>query len=264
MPRVMVVYGARPEAIKMAPLVLALRAHPRLTPVVAVTGQHREMLDQVNDLFGIVPEHDLDLMVPGATLADLGARTLHATAALLERERPDVVVVQGDTSSAFVAGLAAFYAGVPVVHLEEGLRTGDLRSPFPEEGNRRLLAPLAALHLAPTETSRRNLLAESVPAAAIAVTGNTVIDALRQAVTVPARFDDPRVARLVATAGAGPLLLVTTHRRESWGEPMRQAMAGVRELVARHRDLRVLVPLHRNPVVRDVVEPMLGPCRRSP
>ena len=154
MKRVMLIYGTRPEAIKMAPLVRALDDHPDLQPIVAVTGQHREMLDQVNDLFDIKPEHDLDLMVPGSSLTDLAARTLSGTGGLIDRESPDAVVVQGDTTSAMIAALAAFYNEIPVIHLEAGLRTGDLAAPFPEEGNRRLVAPLTRLHLAPTQTSR--------------------------------------------------------------------------------------------------------------
>ncbi len=162
LPRVMTVYGTRPEAIKMAPLVAALEADDRLEPVVAVTGQHREMLDQVNALFGIAPHHDLDLMTPGASLAEITARTVLATSALLRETRPDVVVVQGDTTTVLATSLAAFYERIPVVHLEAGLRTGDVRSPFPEEANRRLTAPLADLHLAPTATSKANLVRESI------------------------------------------------------------------------------------------------------
>ena len=218
MKSVLVVYGTRPEAIKVAPVILALRGHPTITVRTAVTGQHREMLDQVNDLFGIVPDHDLDLMVPGATLADLSSRTLQRLAAVLETERPDAVVVQGDTSTAFIAALAAFYAQIPVIHVEAGLRTGDLASPFPEEGNRQLIGRLAALHLAPTETSRSNLLAEGIDATSIVVTGNTVIDALQDAVSKPVSFADESVARLVASGEK--FVLVTAHRRESWGRPM--------------------------------------------
>jgi UDP-N-acetylglucosamine 2-epimerase (non-hydrolysing) len=256
MTRVMTIYGTRPEAIKMAPLVTALRAHPRLEPVVAVTGQHREMLDQVHASFGIRPDHDLDLMAPGSGLAEMGAAVLRATTALLDRARPDLVVVQGDTSSAFFAALSAFYARVPVVHLEAGLRTGDLASPFPEEANRRLTAPLAALHLAPTETSRRHLVAERIDPATIVVTGNTVIDALLDTRTRPVRFADPAVA--AALTSGRSILLVTSHRRESWGAPMRAAMAAVRAVAERRPELLVVLPMHRNPVVREVVEPALG------
>lgn len=259
MKRVMIVYGTRPEAIKMAPLVLALADHPSIEPVVTVTGQHREMLDQVNDLFGIKPEHDLDLMVPGATLAELASRALAATNNLLKHERPDAVVVQGDTSTAFIAALAAFYEQIPIAHLEAGLRTGTMYSPFPEEANRVLTARIADLHLAPTQISRKNLLEEGVDSRAIAVTGNTVIDALDRAVSTPVDFTDPRLSDFLRREGE--LVLVTTHRRESWGEPMQRAMAAVRAVAAGQPHVRWILPMHRNPVVREVVEPMLGDLR---
>jgi len=257
--RVMTVYGTRPEAIKMAPLVAALAADDRIDPVVAVTGQHREMLDQVNTLFGIRPAHDLDLMAPGATLAEITARTVLATSALLRETRPDVVVVQGDTTTVLATGLAAFYEHIPVVHLEAGLRTGDVRSPFPEEANRRLTAPLADLHLAPTATSKANLVRESIDAGRVPVTGNTVIDALQWTTAQPVEFEDPRVAEAVEDAARGrDLLLVTSHRRESWGPRMVETMTAIRDLALGRPDLQVLLPMHRNPIVRDVIEPLLG------
>jgi UDP-N-acetylglucosamine 2-epimerase (non-hydrolysing) len=251
----MVVYGTRPEAIKLAPVVRALDEHGALRPRVVVTGQHREMLDQVNDFFGITPDVDLDLMTPGASVNAIARRVLESMETLLESGRPDAVVVQGDTTSAFAASLAAFLAAVPVVHVEAGLRTGNLRSPFPEEANRRLTAVVADLHLAPTTTARDNLLAESVDPARILVTGNTVVDALQWAVRQPVRFTDPRVEEL---GGERPLLLVTTHRREAWGPRMAAAMAGLGEVAAAHPELDVLLPMHRNPVVRDAVVEALG------
>jgi UDP-N-acetylglucosamine 2-epimerase (non-hydrolysing) len=251
----MVVYGTRPEAIKLAPVVRALDEHDALRPRVVVTGQHREMLDQVNDFFGITPDVDLDLMTPGASVNAIARRVLESMETLLESGRPDAVVVQGDTTSAFAASLAAFLAEVPVVHVEAGLRTGNLRSPFPEEANRRLTAVVADLHLAPTTTARDNLLAESVDPARILVTGNTVVDALQWAVRQPVRFTDPRVEEL---GGERPLLLVTTHRREAWGPRMAAAMAGLGEVAAAHPELDVLLPMHRNPVVRDAVVEALG------
>jgi len=254
--RVAAIYGTRPEAIKMAPLVSRLQDHALIQPVVVVTGQHREMLDQVNELFGIKPDHDLDLMVHGATLADLSSRALLAVSELLEQERPDAVVVQGDTSTAFVAALAAFYLGIPVVHLEAGLRSGNISSPFPEEANRRLVAPLAALHLAPTATSRANLEAEGVDPAIIATTGNTVIDALQEALTTPVRFADAAVEELVQAGRR--FVLVTAHRRESWGEPMREAMLALRDVALAEPELSFVVPMHRNPIVREVVRDVLG------
>ena len=258
--RVMTIYGTRPEAIKMAPLVGELRRHDQLTPVVAVTGQHREMLDQVNNLFGIEPTHDLDLMTPGATLAEITSRTILATSHLLQDVRPDVVVVQGDTTTVLAAALSAFYEKIPVVHLEAGLRTGNIYSPFPEEVNRRLTSPLASLHLAPTSTSKANLLREGIDEATIPVTGNTVIDALEWTTTQPVEFSDPRVGEIVDAAKAGSrLLLVTSHRRESWGDRMTESMGAIRDLAVANPDVLVLLPMHRNPIVRDVIEPMLGP-----
>lgn len=260
MHRVMTIYGTRPEAIKMAPLVGALERHPDLEPVVAVTGQHREMLDQVNQLFGIVPTHDLDLMTPGATLAQITSKTITATSALMQEVRPDVVVVQGDTTTVLAAALSAFYEKIPVVHLEAGLRTGDIYSPFPEEVNRRLTSPLAALHLAPTATSKANLLREGIDEATIPVTGNTVIDALQWTTHQPVEFTDPRVGEVVASAKDGRrVLLVTSHRRESWGDRMTESMGAIRDLAVANPDVTVLLPMHRNPIVRDVIEPMLGP-----
>ena len=252
---VMTIYGTRPEAIKMAPLISALRKHSSLRPIVAVTGQHREMLDQVNALFDIVPEFDLDLMSKGATLTQIATRTLTASSELLERVRPDVVVVQGDTSSAFTAALAAFYHQIPVVHLEAGLRTGNIYSPFPEEVNRRLTAPISALHLAPTSTSRANLEAEGIDSGSIVVTGNTVIDALQMATGRHVSFTDPKVGESVASGRR--ILLVTSHRRESWGEKMTEAMGAVRAIAQRHPDLQVILPMHRNSIVREVIEPVL-------
>lgn len=249
---VMVVYGTRPEAIKMAPLIAELHRHPRLRPVVAVTGQHREMLDQVNDLFDITPDHDLDVMRPGATLSELASRMLTAAGDLLGSARPDAVVVQGDTSSAFIVALAAFYQRITVVHLEAGLRTGDLDAPFPEEGNRRLTAPITALHLAPTGTSRANLEREGIAPGSIVVTGNTVIDALRTVTRKAVAFTDPRLAAAVASGSR--ILLVTCHRRESWGEPMTEAMRALRTIGEKHPALQIVLPMHRNAVVREVIQ----------
>ena len=252
----MVVYGTRPEAIKMAPAASALRRSAQFETVVAVTGQHREMLDQVNALFGIVPDVDLDLMSAGAGLSDMTARAVSAVGAAIRERSPDVVLVQGDTTSAFCAGLAAFYEKVPVVHLEAGLRTGDIYSPFPEEVNRRLLGQFAALHLAPTSSSGANLVRENVSPESIVVTGNTVIDALRTAVSVEPVFTDKRVTSFLAQDG--PLLLVTAHRRESWGEPMEQSMSALKEVLDKHPECRIILPMHRNEKVRSVVEPILG------
>jgi UDP-N-acetylglucosamine 2-epimerase (non-hydrolysing) len=252
---ILVVYGTRPEAIKLAPLVRALRADADLRTKVVVTGQHREMLDQVHSFFQISPDVDLDLMSHGATPNAVARAVLGQLERVLEADRPDAVVVQGDTTSAFAASLAAFLTGVPVVHLEAGLRTGNLRSPFPEEANRRLTGVVTSLHLAPTVTAQRNLELESVDPATILVTGNTVVDALQWAVQQPVGITDERVASLDRDRG---LVLVTTHRRESWGARMEQAMAGIGDVARDHPELDVLLPLHRNSVVRDAVQAALG------
>jgi UDP-N-acetylglucosamine 2-epimerase (non-hydrolysing) len=251
-PLVMSVYGTRPEAIKVAPLVRAMAASDRLSTTTVVTGQHREMLDEVNRVFGIVPDHDLDLMVHGQTLAQLAGRVLDGLDPLLEKVAPDAVVVQGDTTTSTAAALAAFYRRIPVVHLEAGLRSHDLGSPFPEEANRRITSRIASLHLAPTATSRRNLLADGVPDASIVVTGNTVIDALRHTAETGPPARGPLVDRL---AGAGRVMAVTVHRRESWGTTMHGVGRAVARLARSEPDLTVVLPLHRNPVVRGAVLP---------
>ncbi|PWD50869.1 UDP-N-acetylglucosamine 2-epimerase (non-hydrolyzing) [Serinibacter arcticus] len=249
----MTVYGTRPEAIKVAPLVAAIDASDVLEGTTVVTGQHREMLDQVNEVFGIVPDHDLDVMSHGQSLSHLFARVLERLDPVLESVRPDAVVVQGDTSTSTAAALAAFHRRIPVVHLEAGLRSGDLHSPFPEEANRRLTSRLAALHLAPTAGSRENLLTEGVPATDVVVTGNTVIDALLDVVARPVSFRDAEVSR--AVDGDGDLLLVTAHRRESWGEGMRGIGRALATLATRRPDLTIVLPAHRNPQVRAAVLP---------
>ena len=252
---VMVVYGTRPEAVKMAPVIRALDDAPDLRPSVVVTGQHRSMLDQVNDLFGIRVAHDLDIMGPRQTLEGVTIRALGGLAPLIRAERPDAVLVQGDTTTTLTAALAAFYERVPVVHLEAGLRTGDIASPFPEEMNRRLTSQLAALHLAPTATSRANLEREGVDPARIVVTGNTVIDALLDVVGRDLPYEDTQLAGL--DDDDRRVLLVTTHRRESWGEPMRGVGRAVATVARRHPDLLVVLPVHRNPVVREALLPQL-------
>jgi UDP-N-acetylglucosamine 2-epimerase (non-hydrolysing) len=248
----LVVYGTRPEAIKLAPLVKALERSPHVRPVVAVTGQHREMLDQVNTLFGITPAHDLDIIRPRQTLEGVTIRALEGLSPVVRVERPDVVVVQGDTTTCFVAALAAFYEQVPVVHVEAGLRTDNLYNPFPEEMNRRLTTALTALHLAPTQTSRENLLREAVAENRIHVTGNTVIDAL---LDVVAR-DLPLSPELAAVRDRRTVL-VTLHRRESWGEPMARSAQAVARLARAFPDVLFVLPAHLNPVVREVLLPPL-------
>ncbi|WP_263119066.1 UDP-N-acetylglucosamine 2-epimerase (non-hydrolyzing) [Cellulomonas sp. RIT-PI-Y] len=253
--RVMTVYGTRPEAIKCAPVVKALAESPDFAGITVVTGQHREMLDQVNELFGIVPDHDLDVMSHGQSLSGIFARVLAGLDPVLEAERPDAVIVQGDTTTSTAAAVAAFYRQIPVVHLEAGLRSGDLDSPFPEEGNRKLTSQIASLHLAPTTTSRDNLLAEGVPAERIVVTGNTVIDALLETVAKRVPFADPALAEAVDVGRR--LLVVTTHRRENWGGAMEGVGRAIARIAREHPDLLVVLPAHRNPVVREAVLPAL-------
>jgi UDP-N-acetylglucosamine 2-epimerase (non-hydrolysing) len=250
----MVVYGTRPEAVKMAPLVQALRAATGIQTTVVVTGQHREMLDQVNQVFGIVPDVDLDIHEPGQTLGAVTTRSLQGVEEVLRTRGPDVVAVQGDTTTTFAASLAAFYQGVPVVHLEAGLRTNDPASPFPEEINRRLTTQLAALHLAPTTTSRDNLLAENVDPARVVVTGNTVIDALHWTVASRQPYGDSALEDELEANGR-PVLLVTAHRRESWGAPMEGIGRALAQIAARHPEYLLVFPVHRNPLVRQAILP---------
>jgi UDP-N-acetylglucosamine 2-epimerase (non-hydrolysing) len=251
--KIMVVYGTRPEAIKVAPLIQALASSAFFVPVAAVTAQHRSMLDQVNHVFGIEPQFDLNIHRPGQTLAEITMRALQGVHSLLAEQRPDAVVVQGDTTTVFAAALAAFYQQIPVVHLEAGLRTGDPYSPYPEEINRQLATRLAVLHLAPTSTSRSNLLAENVDPGTVVVTGNTVIDALLWTVGRQFDYGDPVLSDLAGTDA--PLLLVTAHRRESWGDPMRAVGRALARIAREHPDLRIVFPIHRNPVVREAILP---------
>lgn len=252
---IMAIYGTRPEGIKMAPLVLALRNDPRFEVRVVVTGQHREMLDQVNQNFGIVPDCDLDIHAPGQSLTQISNRTLEGLTEVLKKDRPDAVLVQGDTSTTFVAALAAFYAEIPVVHTEAGLRTGNKYSPFPEEINRRLTGQIASLHLAPTEASRENLLKENIDASTIVVTGNSVIDALLITVESRPRIEDPVVAERLAEGR--PIVLVTAHRRESWGKPLEAVGRAIAALARQHPDYDFVFPAHRNPLVRDAIQPAI-------
>lgn len=256
--RVLVVFGTRPEAIKLAPVITALAEQPGLEPVVAVTGQHKEMLQQVIDLFGIVPDIDLGLHTPGQTLEQITARALTGLGPVLREIAPSAVVVQGDTTTTFAAALAGFYDRRPIVHVEAGLRTGDLHNPFPEEANRRLTTRLASLHLAATPANRDNLVAERIDPATICVTGNTVIDALKAAVANTGPWNDPVLAAALGQdrlRGDRQTVLVTAHRRESWGQPLRNVAAAV-ALVARTRpDTQFIWPLHANPAVQDWVRP---------
>jgi UDP-N-acetylglucosamine 2-epimerase (non-hydrolysing) len=239
----------------MAPLVLALREAADFRPVVAVTAQHRSMLDQVLRLFEITPDFDLDLNEDRQTLTSVTSRALDGLSPLIEEESPDMVVVQGDTTTTFVGALAAFYHRVPVVHVEAGLRTGNNLSPYPEEINRRLTTQLSSLHLAPTTTSRNNLVGEGVDKASIVVTGNTVIDALLWTVDRRVDYEDPALDALADHTG--PVLLVTAHRRESWGGALVGVGQALADIALARPDVLVIFPIHRNPVVREAIMPAL-------
>ena len=253
--KIMTVYGTRPEAIKVAPVVKALEACPDFESTTVVTGQHREMLDQVNAIFGIIPDHDLDVFAHGQTLNSIMAKVFDRLDPVLVKERPDAVVVQGDTSTVAAASIAAFYRQIPVVHIEAGLRSGDISSPFPEEANRKLTSQVTALHLAPTSTSRDNLVREDIDATTIAVTGNTVIDALLHTVEQQIPFTDARLAD--AERSGRSVMLVTTHRRENWGGAMEGVGRALKALAQRYPEQLLVLPAHRNPIVREAVLPYL-------
>jgi UDP-N-acetylglucosamine 2-epimerase (non-hydrolysing) len=257
--KIMPIYGTRPEAIKMAPIVRALHGDERFDCFTTVTGQHREMLDQVNELFGITPDADLDIMLPNQTLNGIMGRTLAGLDSLIQEQQPDAVVVQGDTTTSTAGAIAAFYLGIPVVHAEAGLRSGNLFSPFPEEANRKITSQIASLHLAPTSTSKANLLREAVTEDDVVVTGNTVIDALLTTVEKKVPFTDPRLGSLAGrvASGEGRVLLVTTHRRENQGDAMRGVGRALARLAAQFPDVTIVLPAHRNPVVREAVLPAL-------
>jgi len=256
--KVMVVFGTRPEAIKMAPVIRALRQKSSIICQVTVTAQHREMLDQVLKLFKIVPDFDLNLMKQGQTLTDITTRALCGLREVFQRELPDLVLVHGDTTTTFVAALAAFYAQIPVGHVEAGLRTGNKYSPFPEEMNRKLATVLADLHFAPTETAKRNLLLEGVDLEKIFVTGNTVIDALLATLKPDYCFVDAHIQTILKQEAASRMILVTTHRRENLGEPMRQIYQALHSILELFPDTYVIFPVHKNPKVRKVVTEVLG------
>ncbi|HTX68654.1 MAG TPA: UDP-N-acetylglucosamine 2-epimerase (non-hydrolyzing) [Thermoleophilia bacterium] len=257
---VVVAFGTRPEAIKLAPVIRRLRERDVLDVRVLVTGQHREMLDQVLRLFDIAPDADLDVMLPRQLLDQLTCRVLSGIAPVLDELAPDAVIVQGDTTTTFVAALAAFYRGVPVAHVEAGLRTGTPDCPFPEEMNRRLTTRLATWHFAATIGAQANLLAEGVSADSISLTGNTVIDALFEALEVPFVFPPGRLAD--ALAGDMRIVLVTAHRRENWGEPIRDICRALRRLVEVNEDIVIVFSVHKNPVVREAVDTALRGVER--
>lgn len=256
---IMTIYGTRPEAIKVAPIIKAIEKTDDLVNTIVVTGQHREMLDQVNTMFGIVPDHDLDIMSAGQSLNSIVAKVISGVDAVLEKENPDAVLVQGDTSTVMGAAVAAFNRQIPVIHLEAGLRSGDINSPFPEEANRKLTSQIATLHLAPTSTSRANLTREDVSENNIVVTGNSVIDTLLFATSnIEVSFDDPRLEALQQQKADGTtdkILLVTAHRRENLGTAMEDIGNAVADLSRKYPDLTIVFPIHKNPKVRASIAP---------
>jgi len=255
--RLMTVFGTRPEAIKMCPLVLEMYKYPEyIEPIVAVTAQHREMLDQVLELFHIKPDYDLNIMASGQTLYDITTRALNGLKEVIEDAKPDMVLVHGDTTTTFAGALAAFYAQVTVGHVEAGLRTGNKYSPYPEEMNRKLTGSIADMHFAPTSTSKENLLKENVNPEAIMVTGNTVIDALQTTVKANYEFADAEFNKIFARGNR--LILMTTHRRENLGEPMRNVYKALRKVLETHADVEAIFPVHKNPKVREIVQEELG------
>lgn len=258
---VLIVFGTRPEAIKMAPVIQVLRSSPDLFQVtVVVTAQHREMLDQVLGLFGIIPDYDLDIMQEGQTLFEVTTRALAGLEEVLREVRPDIVLVHGDTTTTFAAALAAFYFQIPVGHVEAGLRTGEKYAPYPEEMNRHLAGVLADIHFAPTARARAALLREGVAPESIYVTGNTVIDALNQVVRPDYTFRDPVIAQAVKSGHR--LILVTTHRRENWGGPLANAYQALKRIVLNRSDTAIVFPVHKNPLVRQAAAEVFAQCPR--
>ncbi len=256
MKTVMLVFGTRPEAIKMCPLVNELKTRKTIRTVVCVTGQHRQMLDQVLEAFQTVPDYDLSIMKTGQTLFDVTTNILNRIGTVLDEVKPDVVLVHGDTSTTFVTALACFYKQIPVGHVEAGLRTYNIYSPYPEEFNRQAVSIISAYNFAPTELARQNLLKEGKKAETIWVTGNTAIDALKT--TVRKGYTHPELE----WAADSRLIIITAHRRENLGEPMHHMFRAIRRMMDEHPDVKAIYPIHMNPVVRKVADEELGGCDR--
>ena len=252
MKKVMVVFGTRPEAIKMCPLVKELKKSPNLKTVVCVTGQHRQMLDMVLDTFEVIPDYDLSIMKDRQTLFDVTTNILNRISEVLKEERPDLVLVHGDTTTTFVTALSCFYLQIPVGHVEAGLRTFNIYSPYPEEFNRQAVSIISRFNFAPTEVSRENLIREGRKEESIFVTGNTAIDALKT--TVKADYSHPELE----WAKGSRLVLITAHRRENLGEPMRQMFRAIHRVLKEHPDVKAIYPIHMNPVVRETANEILG------
>lgn len=252
MKKIMLVFGTRPEAIKMCPLVNELKKRKNIEAIVCVTGQHRQMLDQVLEAFSVVPDYDLSIMKDKQTLFDVTVNILEKIKAVLEKVKPDVVLVHGDTSTTFVTALACFYLQIPVGHVEAGLRTYNIYSPYPEEFNRQAVSIISQYNFAPTELSKQNLLKEGKNPDSIYVTGNTAIDALKT--TVKADYTHPELV----WANGSRLIMITAHRRENLGEPMRHMFKAIRRVMDEHPDVKAIYPIHMNPVVREIANEYLG------
>ena len=256
MKKIVVVFGTRPEAIKMCPLVKELRTRKNLETLVCVTGQHRQMLDQVLDTFRITPDFDLSIMKDKQTLFDVTIGILEGMKTVLESVNPDLILVHGDTSTTFASSLAAFYLQIPIGHVEAGLRTYDIYSPYPEEFNRQAVGALAQYHFTPTQLSKDNLLREGKNSEAIFITGNTAIDALQT--TIQEDYTHPELNWV----GDSKLILITAHRRENLGDPMRHMFRAIRRIIEEHSDIKALYPIHMNPLVRQIAEEELSGCER--
>lgn len=258
--KVMSVFGTRPEAIKMAPLVKELEKNPKIESIVTVTAQHREMLDQVLEIFNIKPDYDLNIMKQGQTLADITTRALNGLDAVIKEAKPDIILVHGDTSTTFAGSLAAFYNQTKIGHVEAGLRTYDKYSPFPEEMNRKLTGAMADYHFSPTISNKNNLLKENVDESTIYITGNTVIDALKTTVKEEYTFADETLNSL--DFEGKKVILMTAHRRENLGKPLEDICSAARDIVLSHPDTELVYPMHLNPKVRDTATRILGDIER--
>lgn len=254
--KVMTVFGTRPETIKMAPLVKELKSRKEIESIVCVTAQHRQMLDQVLNAFKIIPDYDLDIMKQGQTLTDITSRVLQGLDGVIKEVKPDIVLVHGDTTTTFAGALAAFYNQVAVGHVEAGLRTYNKYSPFPEEANRQFVGNIADIHFAPTEMSRENLLKEGKKNETIVVTGNTAIDALQTTVC------DDYNHEILGWIGNDKMIMLTAHRRENLGEPMRNMFRAIRKIIEKYDDIKMVYPVHLNPIVKQAAEEIFGNCDR--
>ncbi len=254
--KIMPIFGTRPDAVKMAPLVKELEKYQAIESVVCVTAQHRQMLDQVLDIFSIIPRHDLNIMQDRQTLEQITTRALEGLTAVFDKDRPDIVLVHGDTTTCFVAALAAFYRKIPVGHVEAGLRTFDKYSPYPEEMNRKLTGAIADLHFAPTASNRSNLINEGIKEDKIYVTGNTVIDALKTTVKKDYLFQNPSLKNIDFVGKR--TIAVTAHRRENLGEPLEQICLALNDIVCKYEDVSIIYAVHLNPAVRETAFKILG------